>query len=304
MNPAENALADHIAERLRTAVIADGQLVAEYRSARFERLVARMYPTAQRPALRAIADVLVWTFLVDDFLDPHRPEGAPERVDRVRAHIDSALDHRATARPADEYLTGWLAAALDGIDAPDHAWNRHFTDHLREFATALCAESRVHASGVVPTVSEFVATRHDTSAWNVCVDLIELQPGATLPERLRRSALAQAMYTRAGEIVCAINDIISLPKEAAHGERHNLILLIQHHEACSLPEAVDRVRAYMTERTAAYLQAKAAFLDHARGHGPQVRTASERFTTGLEHLIRGSYDWMIDTGRYKLSTTT
>jgi len=297
VNPREPLLAQHLATRTQELSAADRELAAEIRKARFERLISRMYPTAEPRALRGIADIVVWTVLLDDYLDPHRSGHTPGRVDHVQASIEAVLD-KNDATNHRGLLDSWLASALRSLEAPDDAWLSQLIEHLRNFAIAICAEARAHASGIMPSIAEYLLQRRETSAWAVVVDLLALQPGTALPNSLRTANTTTRMCTPAGEVMSGMNDILSLPKELARGERHNLVLLIQHQDACPLPDAVDRVHAYITERTSEYLKSKTEFLDHIARSSPHMYPTGERFTTALEHLIRGIYDWSIDTDRY------
>lgn len=297
VNPREPEIARHLATRAREISIADRELAAEVRKARLERVISRMYPTAGPRALLSVADLVVWTVLIDDYLDPHRPDQPPSHVDRVQASIEAVLaGHGATNHHG--LLDGWLASALRSLEGPDDAWRSQLVEHLREYTASLCTEARAHASGDMPSITEYLLRRRDTGAWPALVDLVELQPGAALPNDCRRAEATKRMWTHAGEAFCAINDILSLSRELARGEYHNLVLLIQHHDACTLPNAVDRVRAYIADRTNEYLKSKTIFFDHMTRLGPQMCSTGERYTVGLEHLLRGSYDWSVDTGRY------
>lgn len=297
VNPREPLVAQHLATRAQQVSTADRELAAELRKARFERLISRMYPTAEPRALCGIADIVVWTFLLDDHLDLHRTGHTPGHVDHVQADIEAVLEQHDTTNHQG-LLDGWLASTLRSLEAPDDAWRTRLVEHLRAFTVSQCTEARAHAFGIMPSVAEYLLQRRETSGWSVLVDLLELQPGTALPNSLRSANTTERMSTYAGEAASAINDILSLPKELARGEHHNLVLLIQHHDACTLPNAVDRVHTYITERTSEYLKSRTKFHDHAAYSSSHMYSTGERFTTGLEHLIRGSYDWSIDTGRY------
>jgi Terpene synthase family 2, C-terminal metal binding len=297
VNPHEPLVAQHLAIRAQQVSAADRELAAEFRKSRFERLISRMYPTAEPRALCGIADIVVWTFLLDDYLDPHRTGHTPGHVDHVQADIEAVLEQHDTT-DHQGLLDSWLASPLRSLEGPDDAWRPRLVEHLRAFTAALCAEARAHASGITPSVAEYLLQRRDTSGWAAMVDLLELQPGTALPNSLRSANTTERMWTQAGEAASAINDILSLPKELARGERHNLVLLIQQHDACTLPEAVDRAHIYTAERTREYLKSKTEFLDHMAHSSPPMYPTGERFTAGLEHLMRGSYDWSIGTSRY------
>lgn len=297
VNPYESAVARHLGIRMRQMEVTHRGLVAEYRKARLERVIARMYPTAEPRELRTIADIVVWLVLIDDYLDPHRDESVSERIENVQAGIDAVLDDDAAAQPQ-HALGSWLGAVLQSLHGPTGEWRSRLTAHIRAYGASLCAEALAHDSGEMTSIEQYLARRQNTAAWPVLVDLLELQPGATIADELRASDLARTARTHAGEVFCAINDVLSLDRELVRGERHNLAVLIGHHHGCALPDAIQRVYSYITERTDAYLCSKATFLTHTADIDPQALSAAERYTAGLEHLIRGSHDWSIDTERY------
>ena len=129
-----------------------------------------------------------------------------------------------------------------------------------------------------------------------CFDIFELIEGS-LDIDARYDDRLTLMMRLANRAICWSNDIFSVHKELAHGDVHNLVIVLQHGTPSSIGAAIakaarmhdDTVQAF--ERHEQKLRASAA--------SPGVL----RFVDALKGWVRANLDWSIETGRY-LSTAS
>src|ERR1700759_3614106 len=89
VNAHTTALRDHILAWVSRAGLSEPDL-ARWDMARYERLVARMYPDANLPLLRVAAQAAMWLILVDGPTGPTGPNGltGPQRPPSLTGHTN------------------------------------------------------------------------------------------------------------------------------------------------------------------------------------------------------------------------
>lgn len=177
-------------------------------------------------------------------------------------------------------------------------WWRRFSDDLCRFAGSIHREALIHASGEIPDLSTYLDRRISTLGWHCLVDLIELEQEIELPGEIVQSTEHAACSRAAADVVCGINDLLSLDKELAAGERHNMVLVLRHEYGCGLEEAKLRTRDWIHARLADYQMAHQKFLGRYGADQSLVRYAH-----GFGNLMRGSLDWSLESGRYRQTST-
>ncbi|WP_256107424.1 terpene synthase family protein [Streptomyces sp. ODS05-4] len=292
-------------ERWITRTGTQDAALAGWREARYERLIARMYPHADLPTLQAAGAAVLWLFLVDGQLDPGNA-GAHARYARLFAERTAALvsDRHDLPEPADPLLHCPWETAQDFSLRQWPLWRTRLLGHMAEFAESMHAEVRERVADRVPTVEEYLKARWTTSGWPILVDFAELAArthggiGHRTGEVLRRSPDYVALLRAGGDVTFGVNDILSLPKERQMGEYHNLVLLTRREHGLSLPAALARVEEWIGRRMQEYLDRRRVLLGTML---PFTRRQDvEGCVAAVDALVRGTVDWSVETGRYKL----
>jgi hypothetical protein len=112
-------------------------------------------------------------------------------------------------------------------------------------------------------------------------------PAVFCPFPSRIAPHTASVQRPADNVVAWFNDLVSWPKEAAHGDPHNLVLVVHHEARLPLAEAVRHVADRHDQEVKAFITARDRF-------GPDLRPAAR----GLEHWIRADVDWSRDSCRY------
>jgi 5-epi-alpha-selinene synthase len=277
-----DAVADRYGERGTTER-------ARWRSVHFGLLAARMYPEAQLDLLTLSAEALVWLFEYDDHLVDLPPESEQQDAHALMLATADVLAGRQATRPASPLGLLW-DICLRARTIGGEAWWVRFGQDAQDFADLMYDESRSRAERRPPSPESYRRLRRGTSGWALLTDLAELVAGQPLPEHVVRGGRYRELRWAAGDLACAINDLLSHPKELAAGEYHNLVMVLEHSRRIDVAEARAIVTGMIPELLADYLRIRAEFLAEqplARDH---VRA--------LEHLMRGSLDWSIASGRY------
>lgn len=97
-----------------------------------------------------------------------------------------------------------------------------------------------------------------------------------------------------------VDDLYSFEKEAAQGEPHNMVLVVEHERGCSRSEAVDAVVTMLDEHLSSFLAAETqlpAALE-ARSVALTDRAKIYAFVDDLKSSCASSYHWCRNSPRY------
>jgi hypothetical protein len=260
-------------------------------------LAARAYPRADREMVQIAADWIAWLFFMDDQCD----EAGIGRDLRQMAALHErfvAILEGAAPHAHDWGLTRALADIRRRLAARAPAgWLRRFCEQASLYFTANRWETANRQRGIVPNVSTYCAARLFSGAVYACFSLTELAANIDIPFYARHHATVQQLERCANNIICWCNDILSYPKELRHGDVHNLVLVIQHEQRCSLTEACERALALHDRETASFVQARTC-LPH---FDPVTDAAIETYVDGLQSWICANRDWSLTAARYVTS---
>lgn len=277
------------------------------RESKFARLVARAYPSSPRDELAIVADWNTWLFLLDDECDESGIGRRPDRLAALHARCFEVLSGKALdrldapLRPRPGRADVPLLRALHelrgrmGARMP-RAWVDRFAVSVAEYFEAAVWEARNRERGVWPNSATYIQMRPYTGALYTVLDLIDLTEAAILPLVVRKHPLYQALMLITNNVVCWCNDLFSLPKERAHGDMHNLALILQHQEAIGVQDAVDRVVGLIEQEIERFI----ALENDLPSFGAEVDGLVRRFVAVLRAWMRGNLDWSYESGRYQV----
>jgi 5-epi-alpha-selinene synthase len=117
----------------------------------------------------------------------------------------------------------------------------HFIRAVEECWNSWVWEATNRAKDMTPDVATYINMRPLTVALYPCLALLEIAEGIALPPEVWEHSVVRELELRTSSAVGWANDIISLKKELAEGESHNLVLLLHSQEGLPLQKAVERV---------------------------------------------------------------
>ncbi|MGI9049673.1 MAG: terpene synthase family protein, partial [Rubrobacteraceae bacterium] len=222
-------------------------------------LAALLYPEASSPKDgQLVADWCAWLLLRDDRWDATEDPKEWERLaGRDRAYLRlmrQGLGKETAAHPAgeacaeDDGLYEALAdlctrlrkrAFREGVPDPV---DRRLVGVMKGFFFSSVRETAYQHRGDYPTVSEYVKMRSVTGGLDILTFVLAALDGVRLPKGLLDDPAIRRLTDASHNVCCWHNDLVSLNKELASGEVHNLILVLQNdpdYEYQSLSEALD-----------------------------------------------------------------
>lgn len=284
-------------------LIEEPQAGGWFAAARYDELLALVYPLANAADLELIAELIIWMYLFDDQFDVERLGRHPTRAKAIAAEVDAVVHGHGVPEGSGPLLVALESIMNRVLSARAPLWPQ-IADNLTVFASAVAREVRQRALEHLPSLAEYTEQRLETFAWGAVVDLVELEQGGGLvPERVRAAPEYRELVRTAGLVMCVMNDLISLGKEIAGKEKHNLVLLMAQNANQSLPQAVTAAETLFTRHVANYLSHAGSLpgmyqrLDVA----PADRLVVDGCRAGLEYMMRGELDWSLATFRYGLA---
>lgn len=216
----------------------------------------------------------------------------------VRPFLEATRRGREGVFSSQESDSGLLRAfvALNrwAVEPMSAGWRRRWFDDLDDYVRAYVTETRHRAAGTILPPEELLELKRVCMGQRSVLNLLErivtdeLSPAA--------QALTRPHIDTVSDITGAMNDPVSLERERAHGDVHNLVLSLMHHRGMSEAEAVAEVVSFVKDRSQALAQA----IDHV---STEAALADERekvatWMTSCGRWVSGYHEWLRETGRY------
>lgn len=176
-------------------------------------------------------------------------------------------------------------------------WQCQFTLSLKgTFEAAIWEAANNALTAKVPTVAQYTTMRPYFSGANLGTDLNEVAQQVFLPVYVLQNEAFSKLVDYSRRVVCWANDILSLGKELAHGDNHNLVMVMKANLHLSLEEAIQEA-ADLHDKEIRYMKKLRRRLPD---FGDRVNNEVQTYIDGLETMVAGFYYWSIeDTPRYK-----
>jgi hypothetical protein len=274
-------------------------------------LSGRVYATAADPGRLAAATAWIgWLFLIDDQLDEGATGKDPALVrDRLRPFADMAEEMATGTLPAADRTAGrvrlpLLAALIEvwGRISPHMpaGWRATFAQHYFDYLCGCEWEAANRARGRIPPEAEFARGRREAGAIWPSLDLLEYVADVPVPDSFRGDPLLAGIRTACADVVCWTDDLLTVGKERAHGDVHNLVIVLQHATGCDERKALEMVAQRIEARVADFEELRRRVLALDVG-ADSAKGALVSHVTGLHHWMRGHLEWGLRTIRYNAS---
>ena len=297
------------------------------------RLAGRLRPDAPLEELSVVSDLYAWMFLEDDRRDEtaegFSPHGLSEGDARFLAILEAsaartrrppAQPQRPGDGPAEEALLD-LARRLFGR-APSAGWRRRFVRAFSAYLAATAWEAQNRARGETPDEASYRRMRPLTAGLGIDDELLHWGESTRQPLEALSDPDVRRLLASSALVVCWANDLYSLPKELARGERHNLVVVLARARGVPIDEAFARAARAHDEEVASFLALKGRVLGPRASAGvrpapvptsplpepaaaPEVPGPDRRlsgFVSALESRMRGNLDWSREAARYQVAS--
>ncbi|EDY49122.1 (-)-delta-cadinene synthase [Streptomyces clavuligerus] len=266
-------------------------------------LAAFCHPKATEDDLTLITKWMAWLFLLDDRIDE---SDLGRDADLLDGHLQDlqgvALGIRTASGPMSRALEEIITQASAGMG---DAWQLRFRRNISDYLLACVWQAAHRQAGEFPDPEVFPHWRRAFGAIMPSFDLIERTDGGALPSCVYYSRPYQSLLTAAADLVCWTNDLMTVDKEAAHGDLHNLVLVTEHDRHQDRRTASAAVSAACEQRMRAHTSARRDLtgLTAALGLPDTVRTHADDCAASLLVWVRGHLEWGLETPRYRPGTT-
>ncbi|MFF8774293.1 pentalenene synthase [Kitasatospora sp. NPDC015120] len=278
------------------------EAVRRHRNGGYTELGVRFHPAATGEGLALAIEQQSWFFLFDDQFDGPRGDdpvqaqalvGAVQEVLRRRGGPDGRLRAPIVAAFADLWTR-----SLSGMS---DRWRSRAEQHWHQYLESYVAEARRRSRGEAPTEADYLPERRRSIGVQPTLDMAERAGHYEVPHRAFTSAPVAAMRQLVADFVILDNDLVSLEKEEARGDPHNLVLVLRRERGLSRDAAIEevsRMRADCVERFTALEDRLPQECDRL-GLTAVERDLLDRYRhDALRSLIRGVHDWAQQAGRY------
>lgn len=272
-------------------------------ASKFGWLAARAYPNAPLDRLTIVSDWNTWLFCMDDQCDERGIGKRPERLAVLHGKCLEVLSGKRPPAGLNDRPGRIDAALLYALHdlrkrmqaIMPRAWMARFIESAAEYFESAEWEAENRARGIWPDPGTYMRMRPYTGGLYTDIELIELTEGIALPLAVRKHPSVQRLTLITNNVVCWSNDIISLPKERAHDDRHNLVLILSRHYGLSFQAALNRV----ARLTKAQVQRFLALQQRLPTFGGKADADVQCFVAVLRAWMRGNLDWSYESGRYR-----
>ncbi|KAF4598949.1 terpene cyclase [Pleurotus pulmonarius] len=257
-----------------------------------ELLANVVHPHADNEELNIICDFFNLLMAADDLTDSQGARNAQMTCDvflgslRHPSTPSSSNFSRAVADFAKRYKLRASPSA--------HA---RFMKHIESYLNAVASQATLRDSQVTPALEPFVIQRRENCSMKACYDLIELELGIDLPDKIYDDPEFLVAYEAAVDLAWLGNDIYSFFKEAGHGQGgYNVITVYMAQFRMDMQEAFDHAGAEFRRIWDRFQAAKASMPSFGEEHDNDVR----RFVEGLELwvILMLSGSWSFESRRY------
>lgn len=265
------------------------------RLSKFGRLAARAYPNAALDRLEIISDWNTWLFIIDDQCDE---SGLGRHPGQLSVLHNRCLKILFGNKPVPEDIP--LIHALHNIynrlqPLASSAWLARFAKSASDYFDATLWESENRSHNRWPDIDSYVRMRPYSGGLYTDIELIEVAEKINFPCIVRSDPRLNELANIANNVVCWCNDVISVAKEKAHGDMHNLVLVMQHELKISLNETLKRIKKLIDAQIQQFL-----VLEKQLPHFVELSDQDlGKFIAVLRSWMRGNLDWAYESKRYE-----
>jgi hypothetical protein len=254
-------------------------------------------PGAELDDMLTCSQWLVWFFLIDDQHNEGE-YGRPDAWPRVaRQLIDIVRTGRISGdcprTPGTESLAELWARTKVGQSC---TWIRRIAGHFEEIIAEGVPEAEHLAAHQPPPLHVYVQLRRKSTG-RLLMDLMERCAQIEVPPGLYTSAHVDEALSACTDILGWVNDLYSLPKELAHGEVNNVVIVLQAALGTSLGEAIRLAKEWVANRVEAYLRTSELVLS-GLAPGSADEATMRRYFSALRAWLGAWPRWHQLSARY------
>lgn len=297
ISPYVQSVENHTLQWCETFQLYPGAMFNELKTSNFGYMTCRFYPTASHERLCITNDLLVLLFLLDDLFD-HQ-----DAVAQDPAALKMLMKNFLGVLTEDKHFTmengGNVLAALSDVwqrmkACSSAAFQREFVQDILLLFNAIEWQNKNANSWKTPSISEYIERRPIIGGAHIAGRLIYFAEDIALPASIKDHPTLQRLNELCGHLGCWANDLFSLSKEIAHGDTHNLVMVIRQEKHLELDDAIHETVMLHNEEMREFHELYNSMEDFPAG--------ARKYAYDLAMILRGNMDWSFeDTARYEFN---
>jgi hypothetical protein len=255
------------------------------------KMMARMYPYASLQQLTPIARFSLWGLSYDDFYE----DCTTAELQDLRNRAVAVLRGYPLEPGENEIFRQLQLQRKEMLPQMSAAWMERYAQSISAGFEGMQFEAPYKAKMEFPGLYDYMAIREKAVLVYPLVVLLELQLEQPLPDEIANHPHMLSIAAITCRILAWCNDFFSLAKEIGK-DVMNLVLVIQHHEKCTLEEAFAEAENIHNQDLIMYLNLCTNLPDFGK-----YNQLVNQFIEVNNLMIQGHKSWYEqDTVRYKV----
>ncbi|MFD6877299.1 MULTISPECIES: terpene cyclase [unclassified Streptomyces] len=283
----------------RMGLVGEGRSLEWYASWDMPLLAAYGFPYATGPALDLCADAMAFFFVFDDQFDG--PLGQdPARAAAVSQQLIDIAHGAAPGPGADACSVAFADLRARCTDGAHPGWVARTAYEWEYYFATQAHEAIGRLRGTPADMETYLQVRRGIAGTDLPLSLGERAASIVVPAAALHSPQLRIMRQAAIDVTFMCNDVYSLEKEEARGDMDNLVLVLEHTQACTRNEAITAARREVdvrVERFREQARQVPAMCQQLGLTGPQ-RTAVATYVEAMGFWMTGYHAWQTQTRRY------
>ncbi|MFF4331132.1 terpene cyclase [Streptomyces sp. NPDC001591] len=283
----------------RMGLVGDGRSLQWYASWDMTLLAACGFPYTTGPALDLCADAMAFFFVFDDQFDG--PLGQdPARAAAVSQQLIDIVHGATPAQGADACSVAFADLWARCTDGAHPGWVSRTACEWEYYFATQAHEAIGRLRGTPGDMETYLHVRRGIAGTDLPLSLGERAAGITIPAGALHSPQLRIMRQAAIDVTFMCNDVYSLEKEEARGDMDNLVLVIEHAQACTRDEAIEAARREVEQRVERFREQgrQVTAMCHQLGLTGPERAAVATYVEIMEFWMSGYHAWQTQTRRY------
>lgn len=278
----------------------------EYASWDLAQAAARTYPHATGDDLDMLVNWFGFAFLFDDQFDASGDR--PSQVSAVAREM-IAIPFRPVGTPPDivcPVTLAWVEVWPQMCEGMSETWQNRFASNWARFMAAAVCEIHLASHREVMDLEGYAALRQHTVGLQHSLDAVERIGRFEVPPQAQAHPVMRRLRHATTDCIAYMNDVHSLDREEARGDRHNLVTVLKQHLRCSRSAALDEAirMTYGLLDEVVELHGRIPEMCEELQLTDEERKSVERGVEGTGDWIRGNYEWGLSSGRYVVAGPT
>jgi hypothetical protein len=245
---------------------------------------------------------IAWLHIFDDEFDAPSISRDPVAAEAlIGPYLEYIKKARAgyTSYENDKSNNGLLNAFRElnrwSLDSMSQAWQYRWLSDMDDYVRAYVTETQHRKMGMILSPEKLINFKRVSMAQRSVMNLIERVSTGELSSNAY--ALIGPVVDNVSDITGALNDPVSLAKERACGDSHNLVMSLIHHQSISEREALAYLVHFVDKRCHDLSQAIQEIpMDPLVQHERQAVT---EWMASCGYWVRGYYEWLQETMRFE-----